>query len=60
MKRALVIQMLILGFKPRQMQNILEISAAMVSQCKANYAMADIKGLKLKHKASNGYLSGNE
>ncbi|MDJ0519319.1 MAG: hypothetical protein QNJ74_24685 [Trichodesmium sp. MO_231.B1] len=52
--------MLILGFKPRQMQNILEISAAMVSQCKANYAMADIKGLKLKHKASNGYLSGNE
>ncbi len=32
----------------------------MVSQCKANYAMADIKGLKLKHKVSNGYLSGNK
>ncbi|NES02787.1 MAG: hypothetical protein F6K22_07970 [Okeania sp. SIO2F4] len=52
--------MLILGFKPRQMQNILEISAAMVSQFKANYAMADIKGLKLKYKASNRYLSGNK
>ncbi len=56
MKRALVIQVLIQGLKPRKIQEILEVSAGFISQCKTNYAIEGIEGMKLKYHGSNGYL----
>ncbi len=60
LKRALAVKMLIEGLKPRKIQDILEVSVAFISRCKADYAWSGVQGLKLKHKGSKGYLSSSD
>ena len=57
LKRALVIQMLLKGLKPKMIQEILAVSAAFISKWKTCYASEGLEGLKLKYKGSTGYLS---
>lgn len=60
LKRALAVQMLLQGFRPAKIQEVLGVSAAFVSRCKGRYVLEGVEGLKLKHQGSKGYLKPRE
>ena len=59
-KRAIAIHMSIQGFTRAEIANALDVSIQFVDKWKPIYYEQGVKGLKLKYKGSEGYLSKEE
>ena len=57
LKRALAVMMWIEGVPCSEIQKILNVSAAFISQCKAKFIKNGVKGLRLKHQGSKADIS---
>lgn len=60
LKRALAVRMTLRGYKHREIIEILQVSSGFISKWKQEYIVNGIKGLKLKHQGSRGYLNSSE
>jgi putative transposase len=57
LKRAVAVQMVLKGYKHREIQESLSVSSGFISKWTALYAELSVSGLKLRHKGSVGYLN---
>lgn len=57
LKRAIAVKMTLQGYRHQEITSILQVSSGFISKWKQEFVLSGIKGLKLKHQGSRGYLS---
>lgn len=57
LKRALAVRMTLLGYKHREIQNLLQVSSGFISKWKQEFIIKGAEALRLHHQGSKGYLS---
>ncbi len=57
LKRALAVKMTLKGYRHQEIISVLQVSSGFISKWKQEFVLSGIKGLKLKHQGSRGYLS---
>lgn len=60
LKRALAVKMVQQNYSYHQVKDTLGVSVGFISNCQQKFEREGIKGLKLKHKGSNGYLTRSQ
>lgn len=60
LKRAVAVQMRLQGLKHREIQAILGVASSYISHWEQRYRADGVKGLKLAHKGSQGYLNPSQ
>lgn len=57
LKRAIAVKMTLQGYRHQEIITVLQVSSGFISKWKQVFVLSGIKGLKLKHQGSRGYLS---
>ncbi|MGD1849592.1 MAG: transposase [Cyanophyceae cyanobacterium] len=60
LKRAVAVQMRLQGLKHREIQMILGVASSYISHWEQRYQADGVRGLRLAHKGSQGYLSPSQ
>ena len=60
LKRALAVQMVLQDYRHREIQAVLQVSSGFISKWTQAFEQQGVKGLRLQHKGSTGYLDVQE
>lgn len=60
LKRALAVQMVLQNYRHRKIQTVLQVSSGFISKWTQAFEQQGVKGLRLQHKGSTGYLDAQE
>ena len=60
LKRALAVQMVLQDYRHRKIQTVLQVSSGFISKWTQVFEQQGVKGLRLQHKGSTGYLDAQE